>query len=702
MTSWKYKAFISYSHADEADGQWLQRALEGFRVPSALVGRATAAGEVPKRLTPVFRDRDDLPAAGNLNAEIQAALAESQFQIVLCSPNAAKSRWVNDEITLFKKLHGAERTLAVIVAGEPGASTIQGREDEECFPPALRFRFDDKGEFTDEPHEPIAADARDTGDGRRYAILKLAAGLIGVRLDDLVQRDAQRRARTAWAWSGGSMAVAAVTGVLAVVAVDQSREANRMRGKAEHLIEFMLTELRDKIEPIGRTDVLEAVGKQALDYYESEEETELDSQALLRRARSLALVGEIHMRRNSLESALAAFTKAAAASGELLERSPNDQQLIFDHAQSVFYIGEIASNRGDRATFEKRMLDYLGLAERLVALDPKNPKWRLELAYGTSNIGSLKFYAGDYAASVPYFEESAAARRELLAGDPKSEKLALDYAYALSWIANAKMLQGDLPNALSALGEQTAIYQRLLSGDPDNFNVLDPLVVAERRIGESLLGLGKIDESRAAYAAAKTTIERLRARDSVNAGWTLNASHIERALSSLAGFSGDEAASAAAAERAIELAREVSNVDASNIDAQFTLILGLARRIAAGGDERELRRAETALRASLDLAKLDSERAAAALGEAALQLARLESRAGREDAAQGIRKTAIAQMSSLNDKIPAQTRLILAQLMFEGGDIAAARAQAAKLEAIGLRHPYLATLQEDIGRIARN
>lgn len=117
VTTYKYKAFISYSHADERYGEWLQRALERFRAPAGLVGTVTGVGEVPSRLTPIFRDRNDLPAAGDLNAEIQAALAASQFQIVLCSPNAARSRWVNEEVKLFKKLHGQERTLAVIVAG---------------------------------------------------------------------------------------------------------------------------------------------------------------------------------------------------------------------------------------------------------------------------------------------------------------------------------------------------------------------------------------------------------------------------------------------------------------------------------------------------------------------------------------------------------------------------------------------------------
>src|SRR5687767_14651457 len=93
-----YFAFLSYSHKDEALAGWLHRELEDFRVPPSLVGRLTANGVVPKRLTPIFRDEHELAAADDLGEEIETALAASQFLIVLCSPEAARSKWTNAEI----------------------------------------------------------------------------------------------------------------------------------------------------------------------------------------------------------------------------------------------------------------------------------------------------------------------------------------------------------------------------------------------------------------------------------------------------------------------------------------------------------------------------------------------------------------------------------------------------------------------------
>jgi len=45
----KYRAFISYSHADATSAKWLHRALESFTIDKDLVGRETATGPIPRR-----------------------------------------------------------------------------------------------------------------------------------------------------------------------------------------------------------------------------------------------------------------------------------------------------------------------------------------------------------------------------------------------------------------------------------------------------------------------------------------------------------------------------------------------------------------------------------------------------------------------------------------------------------------------------
>jgi hypothetical protein len=190
-----YRAFLSYSHRDRQFAEWLHHELETYRLPKHMVGASTELGLIPARLHPIFKDREDLSAAGNLSEAITNALCRASALIVVCSPAAAASPWVNEEVRTFKQMHGPSRVFAVIVAGEPVAGRFMGQDEHECFPPALRFKVESDGKITDIPVEPIAADFRPQGDGKRIGKLKIVAGLIGVGLDELVQRETQRRQR---------------------------------------------------------------------------------------------------------------------------------------------------------------------------------------------------------------------------------------------------------------------------------------------------------------------------------------------------------------------------------------------------------------------------------------------------------------------------------------------------------------------------
>src|ERR1041385_7788248 len=135
---YKYRAFISYSHADEAWGKWLHQKLERYRVTSKLVGRTTRNGVVPARIGRCFRDQAELSAPSHLSETLQHALADAQALIVICSPRSAASHWVDEEIKYFRSLGRGDSIYALIVDGEPRAKDPLA----ECFPPAL-IRNDD-------------------------------------------------------------------------------------------------------------------------------------------------------------------------------------------------------------------------------------------------------------------------------------------------------------------------------------------------------------------------------------------------------------------------------------------------------------------------------------------------------------------------------------------------------------------------------
>lgn len=232
MNDFKYWAFISYSHQDKAWGDWLHKALETYRIPKRLVGRASHDGTVPKQLFPIFRDRAELSASFDLNSNINASLKASRYLIVICSPESAASKWVNDEVKVFKTLGREDRVLCLIVDGEPNASDNTGSGLRECFPEAVRFCVDSSGIITSQRAEPIAADARPTKDGKKDARLKIIAGLLGVSFDELKQREKQRQLQLLIAASSALFVIALAMSILAYIAVEQRKVAEANERKA--------------------------------------------------------------------------------------------------------------------------------------------------------------------------------------------------------------------------------------------------------------------------------------------------------------------------------------------------------------------------------------------------------------------------------------------------------------------------------------
>ena len=189
----RYVAYISYEHRDSKVARWLHRAIEGYRVPHKRL--ASAQSQLRSRLRPVFIDRDELSSSPDLGETLRKALDESDFLIVVCTPLAAASRWVNQEIQIFKDQGKAGKILCLVAAGEPFAARRGFAPALECFPPAL-LDTAVEGHLT---AEPTADDLRRTyvpgGDSRHNAKLKIIAALLGVRFDDLRHRDHARQRR---------------------------------------------------------------------------------------------------------------------------------------------------------------------------------------------------------------------------------------------------------------------------------------------------------------------------------------------------------------------------------------------------------------------------------------------------------------------------------------------------------------------------
>lgn len=226
---------------------WLLKQLERYSIPPRLRGRETPLGVLGMRLPPVFQDREELAASTDLAQSVKDALGQSSSLIVICSPNAARSQWVNEEIRHFTALGRRDRIQLLVVDGDAKG----GDEPTASFPPAL---FENGGT------EPLAADIRPDADGKRAAFLKILAGVLGVGYDELRQREQARRQRRLTIIAGASAVGFIAMSGLAVFALVSRNEAVTQRDiarqrtmTAERTTEFVksLFEVSDPSEAKG-------------------------------------------------------------------------------------------------------------------------------------------------------------------------------------------------------------------------------------------------------------------------------------------------------------------------------------------------------------------------------------------------------------------------------------------------------------------
>ena len=201
----EYFAFISYQRKDEQWADWLRKKLEHYRLPSSL--RRTDA-TLPKEIRPIFRDALEL-AGGVLAEEIQAALQQSKFLIVVCSPNSAKSPWVNKEVQTFIDLGREERIIPFIIDGTP----FSNDPATESFPPALCSLRDER--------ELLGININELG--REAAAVKVVARMFGLKFDALWQRYEREKRRRRWMIIGGSLLFGLVSLGIGAYIVRQNR-----------------------------------------------------------------------------------------------------------------------------------------------------------------------------------------------------------------------------------------------------------------------------------------------------------------------------------------------------------------------------------------------------------------------------------------------------------------------------------------------
>lgn len=532
-----YDAFISYSQrGDKAVARALRTVIQTIGKPWWKV-----------RSLNIFLDATSLSAAPSLWQGIEEKLDRSRYLILLASPEAAASKWVDKEVSHFLATSGADRLLIALTGGELEWDDTAGdfRQAATALPPSLR------GVYSQEPLwvdlRAFRDDASSANKGNQVflqAALDLAATIKGVEKADLYSEELRRQRRSIQIAYGIATAVAGLAvaaGIAAWIAVQNAERATRNFGIAKSTVDQVVFDIAQGLRNVEG------------------------------------------MRVESLRTIL---SRAEAAVSRLADLAPDDTDVQRSRGSMLNEFGDTYRAAGDGAAAAEAYDESLAVSRALVARDPENIPWQRDLSISLIKTGDSRLAAGDTAGALADYQESLAIVRRFDDAGAPGDIWQRDYATALGRIGDVKRRTGDTTAALAAYEEGLSIARDLVARDPAHDEWANDVAVRLDKIGDLKRDSGDAEGALAAFAESLATLRGLVAADVGNTAWQSDAAVVLGKISDMKSRVGDAAGALAADEEGLAIRRRLAALDPDNAGWQRDLSAALNRigqlRIDAG------------------------------------------------------------------------------------------------------------------------
>ena len=332
-------------------------------------------------------------------------------------------------------------------------------------------------------------------------------------------RDKPRR-RARGLTAAALVVLAALAGLKYTLDLRRERAiADLRREQAEDLIGFMLGDVRAKLEPLGRLDLLEDVGDKAIAYFASVPESELSERERARRAMALYQIGDVRIKRGDLTAAMPAFEQALALGRRLIARDAGNLEWLETLALAHFWVGNGHWNAGNLAAALEQFEANLELAKRLADARPADLDLRMEVANGEGNVGSVLHAMRELGRAREHLLASKRIVEDLLSADPARDDWRFRLATTSLQLGRIRESLGELREAHEHYRADLAIMLELTARDPERPDWVEQLVVAYNHVGTALERLGQLDRSLEQHAESVRIAEGLAARDAANSWW---------------------------------------------------------------------------------------------------------------------------------------------------------------------------------------
>jgi tetratricopeptide (TPR) repeat protein len=366
----------------------------------------------------------------------------------------------------------------------------------------------------------------------------------------------------------------------------QRAEADRSRGEAEDLLGFMLGDLREKLQPLGRLDVLDDVSKRAVAYYDGRGD-DLSGKELLKRLRARDNLGDVLARQGHVAAALAEYRGSLAIAESRAAKNPGDVDLQREVSVGHEKVGKILFAQGDTTGALAAHRTSLAIRQALAAKDPANTERQRDLSVSYNDLGDVLLARGDAAAALEAYRADLAIAETLAAKDPTDADLQRDLSVSYNNVGNVVLGQGDAAGALTAYRASLAIREALAAKDPTNADRQADLAVSQSNVGDVLLEQEDAAGALVRFRASLVIFDTLAANDPTNADRQRELSVSYNDVGHVMLAQGNAAGALASYRASVAIRETLAAKDPTSADRQWDLAVGhdnVGDALAARGD----------------------------------------------------------------------------------------------------------------------
>jgi len=566
VSAFKYRAFLSCSAADSSWGDWLQTALEGFRIDTALAGLETHAGPVPRILGPIFRSGRGSSSKTSLGDRKWAALHASQFLIVLCSRSAASDVEVDAEIRRFKAMGRTDRIVPLLVGSR------RGDAEQEMIPPELQFRIEPNGGLKNPRGYPAWADARPGGEGKEAALQQVVAGLVGLKRPEIEQAaEAERRRQVVT-----SRSIAASLLVLCLACNYGFPSARHELSRNEALLDGVASGLSALTRTAGAAfNVVGLPPRFSLGFAEFCEALLRDifdlgaetAPLTFHRASMLIDVAQLEKRRSSTEGGDGRASEAEHLLNKIAATQRHDPRWQRRLAVAYHRLGDLQQDQGSLKEAARSYERSRRIIEHLAAF-PKHAARQRELAAINLKIGDVERARGLFDQAIVQYDQYL----DIIAGLATEEpgKAAWQHALVRSHvrIGDVLRLQGSLDEALASYAAGYAIAQRLTASDVNGLEGQQALAAVYLKIADVLTLQDRFEEALSSYRSSNSIAQRLLAANPGDVGWLHGVGVTHNRIAWMAEARGDFGAALREYRTVLAVAGRLASADPDNPSVQ--------------------------------------------------------------------------------------------------------------------------------------